>query len=360
MPKLFDKEIVYGRRVSEDKWFKDHQILLRWMANTVEGKKLLCLDQTDIGEVHEIAKNYVRNYRFVKEGEGFRRIAKTDYRIGAKWGNIIRYKWNEFNELASRFFMEREQEQIKLPERHPLKQLEFAHSLSKMKFTTSTFYPDPSPETTSVDGYCNQVQNSQDWTTLRNAAGTSANDSVTYVEYNFAADAVTDKWDRMTRNFYLFDTSSLGTDTIDSAVMTVFQAFGGGPDDPSSNDPNLGIYSSNPASNTALVAGDYDTVGDTLLSSEVAFSAISGSAVFTFNGTGEASIAKTGISKYSMRIDYDVSDTAMTWGASQQTRWNTRFADQTGTSVDPKLVVEHTAAVTGSNSGLSRRHFPFQ
>ena len=200
---------------------------------------------------------------------------------------------------------------------------------------TDTFRPDPDVETTSVDG---QVQNSGSfttWATVRGAtAGNSVNDNGTpgAVLNSFNSPAYV-----LSRVFLLFDTSAFDDLTdIDSATLWVSIVSVGNPD----NDGNdlLGLFTSTPASNTALVTGDFDQVGGTLLATAVDMTGLSGSHTFTLNATGISNISKTGVSKFSLRLGYDYLNHDPV-GSSSVT---VSLADTAGTSSDPRLEITYT------------------
>ena len=224
--------------------------------------------------------------------------------------------------------------------------------------TTSTFYPDPHTESTSVDGIAITnygAGSGESWATNVAAAGAAADDTDTTIKVaSMLCDTVTDKWRRIFRGFFLFDTSALpDTDTISSAVLSL---YGSGKDDALSNTPNVDIYTSTPASNTALVAGDYAQVGSvSQTGTAITYAGWSTSAYndFTFNATGIGNVSKTGVSKFATRnVNYDVANVAPTWGSAGEYNLICISADTAGTSTDPKLVVVHSAAGGAANHWL--------
>jgi len=68
---------------------------------------------------------------------------------------------------------------------------------------------------------------------------------------------------------------------------------------------------------------------------------------FVLNASGKSNIDTGGISKFSARnANYDVADVAPTWSASGDSYLYAKSADTAGTSEDPKLVVNHSVAIT--------------
>jgi len=98
---------------------------------------------------------------------------------------------------------------------------------------------------------------------------------------------------------------------ISAAVLSL---YGRNKTDDLSITPNVDIYTSAPASNTALANGDFDSLGSTSQTgSPITYAdfSISGYNAFTFNSTGRGNISKTGISKFGSRnANYDVANSA--------------------------------------------------
>ena len=113
----------------------------------------------------------------------------------------------------------------------------------------------------------------------------------------------------------------------------------------------MDLVQSSTASNTALVAADYQgTVGNTALQSDTqpAFSAITcDSATYTdylLNVTGRGNISLTGITKFGVKGSSDRTNTAPTWSSNLTAGKQIITAETAGTSTDPKLAVTYTAA----------------
>jgi hypothetical protein len=223
----------------------------------------------------------------------------------------------------------------------------------KVGHTTSTFYPDPNVESTSVDGMAYQTYGlgaGVTWATITADAGNTTDDSSGNI-YGFGilSDNVSGKWRQIFRGLYLFDTSAIpDTDSISSAILSL---SGESKTDDLSITPNINIYSSAPASNTAVVAGDYDSLGATAFSSAIAYADFQVNAStgiyndFTLNASGIAAISLTSISKFGSRnASYDVSGTPPTWSSFKASNMTVFAADAAGATKDPKLVIVHAAA----------------
>src|SRR3990167_1612166 len=215
--------------------------------------------------------------------------------------------------------------------------------------TTSTFYPDPNPETTSVDGGAYRDGVNQIWADIRAGAGTGAYDASTSVQvYYFRGSTTSNQWQALTRQFYLFDTNAIpDTDEISSATFSI---YGITPkNDPNSNTPAIALVGSTPTSNTAIAATDYSQVGSTEYASRFAYSSFTLEAYndMSLNSTGISNIVKDGITKFATRSANDIDNSAPSWGSEAETDINGYSADNAaGTAKAPKLVVIHAPPVT--------------
>ena len=218
--------------------------------------------------------------------------------------------------------------------------------------TTSTFYPDAHPETTTVDGsmYVNNAGTS--WGTLRGLTGSVADDTSASDWYaRIDSDTTSNQWDIIMRSGFLFDTSAIpDSDSISSAT---FSLYGVSKVDNLSITPNINVYSFTPASNTALVTGDFANFGTTAYcDTAITYAGFSTSGYndFVLNATGIAAISKTGVTKLGIRnAAYDAANVAPTWSSGTFSELKGYFADQTGTTNDPKLVVVHGTAAGRPN-----------
>jgi len=219
--------------------------------------------------------------------------------------------------------------------------------------TTSTFFSDPNPETSTVDGYVRHRTGSAgtgiSWSNIRGGAGTEAGDSNTEDGYVLVeADTTTGNWRIIDRVIRLFDTSSIpDSDIIFSATYSESTQV--------KNTDNfnceINVYGSNPASNTSLVAGDFDSLGGDETSGEpfstaktmASMSATEGAySDWAFNSSGLNYINKTGITKLGLRESkYDGANIEPTWASANFCQFIFNNSEETGTSKDPKLVVVH-------------------
>lgn len=221
--------------------------------------------------------------------------------------------------------------------------------------TTLTVYPDAHEETTSVDGevYFQPGFPFDTWANAKTAAGNYADDTDDEDYFvGFYSSTITDKWEILRRSIFLFDTSTLPDTCAISSV--IFSVYGTAKVNALSlANLALNVYSSAPASNTALVAGDYDGLGSTAYcDTPITYDNYSttGYNDFTLNATGIAAISKTGITKFGLReVTYDVGGATPTHPESDLWfRLKGYFSDK-GTTYRPKLVI---AYASGEGAGV--------
>jgi len=209
----------------------------------------------------------------------------------------------------------------------------------------TTFFPDANPETTSVDGVIERVVTEETWATISGAAdGTGAGDLDSSHEIRILSGPTTaDRWNRIARGISLFDTASLPDgDDIDSATVEFVLIS------PITNDftDSLSLVLSTPASNTAIVTGDYDQLGTVKQATDVTLASLTADSatfnVMTLNATGRGNITKTGVSKFGFRMAKDDA-TGPTWVASKNSLITMASAEEVlAGDKRPKLVVTHT------------------
>lgn len=352
----------------DENWFTKHQSKLLWLLNTplikiwfrwvmriakydcplkIDGiapnnftfnKKLVLVDHIKLKKGWVIYDQSNRQHRRLKKTYLIeKRIAleqTTDFRTNNKYSKRLFYAFYPVWWLAHQW--------------DTLFANRFQHTWN-LGFDTLTVYPDAHTETNTVDGWVRQNYAdgaAPDWATIRAAAGVDAGDSATsgnIVEFQHNSTGV--NWVNLTRSIFLFDTSSLGAGaTISAAVMSIASLQRSN----SAGTPDINIYSSNPASNTALVGGDFDSLGTTKFC-DTAITYANWTPVdtyhdWTFNADGRAAISKTSITKLGAKdYTHDASNSDPgSGGAYSDSYLVGYFADYTGTTYDPKLVVTYT------------------
>jgi hypothetical protein len=203
-------------------------------------------------------------------------------------------------------------------------------------FDTLTKYPDPDPETSTVDGYVGRSA-SETFSGIRSGAGNVKSDETTpNYFFRLIGTPDSDSYTSMARSIFLFDTSTLTSAAeVASATFSVYAV------DIGSTTPWTGyachLCSSNPASNTVLANSDYSNLGSTSYGSSTTYSNniwID----FVLNSSGISNISKTSISKFGLRSSWDINNSAPT-GVYKNIKNECRFAEYTGSDYDPKLVI---------------------
>ena len=150
------------------------------------------------------------------------------------------------------------------------------------------------------------------------------------------------------RAFLVFDTSSIPNDaTITDATLSIYVTA------KTDNDSSsFVLIQTTQAATSSLVLEDFDQCGDlnspTEGASRVTYSSLTLDAYnnFTFNAAGLTWINLTGLTKLGIRNSRDVDNSEPTGLNSFQF-----FSfEQTGTSQDPKLVINYTLATTTSTT----------
>jgi hypothetical protein len=329
------------RRVNENQWFRDQREFMLWLAASDAGRDLLMIPK-EYGRIVSVRKNSIT----ADEGGG---IMRADFRTGAKWGNIARSRWQDVRD-AYRVY---ERERFRVARWRP-SLMPVAPSW-QFAYTTSTYYPDPHTETTTVDG---TVRNDArvSWATIHDATTTTNTDglggafpSETVSAYpGTCTYSYTANGRRIVgRAFLLFDTSAIpDTDTISEATLSVYVTAT--EDSDNDGDDWINVVQSSPASNTDLVGDDFDQCGSVSNPTEGATRkeltgySINAYSDYALNSTGRSWISKTGVTKLGMREGHDCINSAMSISSGANDIRN-RFADYTGTSNDPKLVVTYAA-----------------
>lgn len=228
-----------------------------------------------------------------------------------------------------------------------IESLQYAR-IGHIGLTTTTVYPDPDPETTTVDGHSSSYEQSSDWDTAHDyTTGNNLTDSGTTLPIHYCRTNATPPIGIL-RLFYLYDTSAVGTDTVSSATNSHYAVSKSAPT--SGVSTTAVLVQSSPASNTVLVNADYDQCGAVNNPTEGAsrFDAYTNWTLsqyndISLNATGISWIDGSGVTKLGIRHENDADDATI---GTSKTAGNTSCytADQTGTTTDPKLAVTHTVS----------------
>jgi len=227
----------------------------------------------------------------------------------------------------------------------------------------ATFYPDADPEDTSVDGHAQVLTTEQTWHELVVKAGTTREDDGNYLRVIIRSDDTQDLWAWLYRSILLFDLSSLSGYTVTGASLYV---YGESNPDNLGISPSINVFASSPASDTAIIPADYNTLGTTpFCDTPIAIASWETGTpgnpnIFALNAAGLAAIntaiAGDGIVKLGLReVTYDVADELdpgnhdPTWSSEQFSSFIGWSVDK-GTTYRPKLVVTYEEVVAKPRS----------
>lgn len=226
---------------------------------------------------------------------------------------------------------------------------------------TSTFRPDPNPETSSVDGSisASNTDSSQscfffNGDVVSDAGTTLVVNIVSVANDNFppGPGLEDDVTCTVNRTFLTFNTASLPDNAtitaadVDLHIISVSSPQG----------LSVGLTTANPASNTSLVTGDFDEIGTSVISNSIAITSLSTGNYNTFSITsGNFSVINlTGTTELAWSTTADITGFIFVPDTSSN-QVTARAAETSGTSQDPVLEVTYTA---GANFSFGQ-WFPF-
>lgn len=143
------------------------------------------------------------------------------------------------------------------------------------------------------------------------------------------------------RAHFILDTSALTSSAIISAATFNVKSDG-------TSGTTVNVYSTNPASNSALVDADHNTVGNTAFSTSASLTSGSHNS-FALNASGISSVSKTSYTKLSLR--YAVSDAGRTAPSYGYEAAAVYFVNYSGTSSDPYITITYTLPVAPTVTG---------
>ena len=186
-----------------------------------------------------------------------------------------------------------------------------------------------------------------DFFTLRNDAGhvVLINGGASTIAPRILATTTANEYSQLDRSAFIFNTSRLDdTAIINSAVLSLY----GGSRAQGLGTPILMFTTFNPASNTTLAIGDYDSFTNTIVSTNYTYASWTASAYNNITISDLSTIDKTGFLRIMGRTQWDVYNTTsgLTWLSSSSSRFV--FADTytTGTDNDPFITITYTSGAT--------------
>jgi hypothetical protein len=353
--KIFEslEDMVRCAVVDERKWFRAYQPHLLELANSAEGRDLLCVDFPH--RVDRIAHNRVESW------DGPHTAA--EFRVGTKYGNVVRYRFEEV--IAAMKAVEPAAQRRAAKMGVPFvrvgefrKRLDFDLGLlglgSRPAFAyydNITRYPQAGVggANVSCDAGVNYYNSGgASWATIYDATnGHYTEGTTTSNRIRLDGGEANPPWKNLHRVGMTIDTSSIGAGpSVTATTLTLTYVSLSGPN--GSMTPSLALVSWNPAANNDIAVSDYSKFGTTQYATAIGYASWSGSMVFTFNATGRAAVSKTGITKLGLREgNYDLANSAPSFTSGTVYELNWRSADYTGTANDPALYVEYSSAAGG-------------
>ena len=219
-------------------------------------------------------------------------------------------------------------------------------------FDTLTVYP-AAGANSPVDGYVARGLVSETFATIHDGAGNSFSDTSEDLYAYLEASSTSNQYADLERSIICWDTSALGASVeISSAIISLWDR---GVKNIGLGNDNIHICASTPASTSSLAASDYANLGTTSFASlDVASHTSNAYNDFTLNASGLANISKTGISKFGVRLGWDLNNSFTgVWAANDATFILYGAADIAGTTNDPTLVVTYSAPTTSTSSSTS-------
>lgn len=187
---------------------------------------------------------------------------------------------------------------------------------------------------------------------LRNGIGTNVGNQYSN-SAQLGATEIPNQYSYITRPIFIFDTSVLPDDCIVTAAslsIRIYKYDGLG-------SPDLHIAGATTTSNTEIVASDYQKVGRTSFASKSYASIIDEDInSFDFNANGLAAISKTGFSKFSMQMSWDLlnNTTGLTWAEYEGTVFFIESLEESPpTLYTARLIIDYALAPTLSDTTLN-------
>lgn len=295
-------------------WFERHQKALVYFANTSFGRWFLCMKEKSVPKssvVSRIGTDFADYDEHVIWRNGKPFIERT-----TTWQAAPLYRLRfEMAYQYLRSFIPAVTLSGMFDSLHPT----FPIALGLVGLTTHTWQYNTGGGDGAMLGYAQNSGVNSTWATIIAANGnghfnvTSGAGNWQCVEIQ--ASGTTNQFIKNTRGFLAWNTSSAGAGaTASSGTMAIDSA---GKADDLSCTPNINLYGHSSASNTSIADGDYQTVGSTAYSTNVAYSSWPSGGVnvsFTLNSSGLSAFVPTGYTKICFRNqNYDVAAVQPNW-----------------------------------------------
>jgi hypothetical protein len=203
--------------------------------------------------------------------------------------------------------------------------------------TVDTYYA------TTDDGHVD-VDGAASWSAAHDATSGTANNTYTSDDNVLHSSKIGAAY-YVRRAQYPFDTSAIGTDTINSAILSLYSTASGGNNTDGYNLVLLN-HTANINVNNPLANEDFNDFSSTSIGTLAMSSAVNQNAYISVTLTDTSVVNGSGITLIGVRISGDISNTTPT-GTNN---FRSRQADYTGTSYDPKIVIDHSAGGGGATT----------
>lgn len=309
--------------VFDKNWFLKWQKNLLWFANTYYGRDVLGINgnRSSVGKERIIA---IAPNAIVWQED---KLIKAEFRTHDKFSKRLfyeyKYIWQAIHNWDMRFANN------------------FAPSLNLGFDTLGPIFP-AAGAASPVDGYVGRSGVNEAIGTLRAGAGTYSNNTDTTEGGAILVGAVTsNQFSELRRSIFCFDTSSLPSGI---SLLSVILSFNSNTVSTGLGSTSLEVVSAAPASTSGLANSDYSNLGSTSFATvpSASWPAANSYYDFTLDGNGIANVNKTGITKFGIRLGWDFNNNFTgVWANGVQSRFDLFYADQAGTTKDPKLVVTY-------------------
>lgn len=278
---------------------------------------------------------------------------------------ILNEHWTDIHPRYLKWLAKRQRlfgKELSVPSKWGIYTHETLHNLAtgRIGLTTTEVFPDPDTETTTFDGkhYGSLDAADNSWATERaltdGGHATLTTDNDASEKYFWIKGAATlGNFKGLIRSVFLFDTSSIpDADTISAATFGIVPTAR-----TDTRSESCTVILASPSSNTVIALADFDafTFTEQTTSKTLASFTVDSATYGFLDFSTFTNISKTGVSKFGFIQVKDLANspapTSEAPGAAG-TALSGFYADEAGTTKDPKLTVTH-AALAATYRGLS-------
>lgn len=321
--------------VFDKSWFDKNQKILLKFANTRLGRYILRIH----GNRSSVGKNKIIKIEPNAIWWGLKELGK-DFQVTAEFRSNNKFARRFYHAFKPVWWIMHFIDWLLFDRFIKLQRLNFG-------FSTLTQYPSTIGAGNPKDGAVGRNIGGQTFANIRAGAGNFNETTLAFGLY-FNPQSST-LCDFLTRLIFCFDTSSLtagATITPGGCTLSVFGTAKANPD----GSTNFITCAAGSAGITSLLqSSDYAVAGfGSVDMGSLTYAAYSTSAYndITLNTDGENNISKTGVTSYGARFGWDFNNNFAGVAGNGQNYYRCRYASNTGTTEDPKLVVTYTAPVS--------------